>query len=116
MPTQYIIEFGNRGGRHVENFTERSAEAAKKLCAGLVASFTNRFSVDGSVAKDWDLTQYHDKKLHRLYWVSDTQFVALTKQDGKVVGGPASARLWKKETPITLKETVLPDFNLKLKA
>lgn len=88
---KYCLEFGVRGGAHVENQVIPTRQLAEELARRLVMTYTNDPHTSGATARDW----VFNKHCARMTWQNTTHFVALTKLDG-VLRGPASAALWRK--------------------
>jgi hypothetical protein len=103
---KYVIEFGNRGGAHVDNIILPTRELAEKLARCLVMSFENDPHVNGAGSRDWLIS----KQGRRMSWKSATHFVAISKLDGKPRGS-ASAGLWRKATgPELLANSVFESY------
>jgi len=83
-----VLEFGIRGGYHIDNAVIPSAQLAGKLAAGLINTFSGDDSQISSA--DWVVS----RKMPRKSWTSNTHFVSVTRLDG-VARGSASASLWK---------------------
>ena len=87
-----VLEFGKRGGAHVDNLVFPSKKLAMQTADALVAVL--------SVSRG----RPPKLKLHpdapRASWQSKTHFVAVTVLDG-VARGPASDELWKVASPNT---------------
>ena len=82
-----ILEFGRRGGRHVDNLVFPSKKLALQTADALVRVFSEE-PLAGKVRFRLSPTQ------PRATWQSAKHFVAVTVFDG-VLRGPASAELWK---------------------
>ena len=87
---KYVVEFGVRGGAHVDNLIVPTQKLAKELAHNLVMVFTN----------DPHCDQFRDyakgRRIMRASWTSSTHFVSVSPLDG-VMRGPASATLWQPE-------------------
>ena len=87
---KYVIEFGVRGGAHVDNFVVPTQKLAKELAQHLVTVFTN----------DQNCDEFRDyakgREIRRASWTSSTHFVSVSPLDG-AMRGPASNDLWKTE-------------------
>ena len=84
-----ILEFGRRGGRHVDNLVFPSKKLALQTADALVMVFSGEPGFRRPILK-----LRGDQP--RATWQSSTHFVAVTVMDG-VLRGPASAQLWKEE-------------------
>lgn len=89
-----VLEFGVRGG----NFTEVQIIPTQKLGAQLAAALVHVFSNPipdslSSFKSTWELRRDTPRKS----WQSSTHFVSLSLLDGEM-RGPASAKLWKKDS------------------
>ena len=82
-----ILEFGRRGGRHVDNLVFPSKKLALQTADALVMVFSEE---PGSKRTRFRL----DPTQPRATWQSATHFVSVTVFDG-VLRAPASAELWK---------------------
>lgn len=89
--TKYVIEFGVRGGAHVDNIILPSQALARKLAASLVMVFSDSPGSPSSNEREWRMAD----NCPRLSWTSSTHFVSVSKLDG-VARGPASPQLWKR--------------------
>ena len=99
---KYVLEFGERGGAHVENQIIPTRKLAEELARRLVMVFTNDPHAISASNRDW----LFDKHCKRMTWKNATHFVAVSKLDG-ILRGPASAQLWRKPTgPELLSGTV----------
>lgn len=83
-----ILEFGVKGGAHIDNAVIPSIKLGAQLAAAMVCAFTNDSA--SSRPKQW-----FAGTASREWWENDTHFVALTKMDG-ILRGAASAHLWRK--------------------
>jgi hypothetical protein len=86
-----VLEFGVRGGFHVENLVIPSAKLAAKLAVGIISTLDEpEMSYSKAIA-------YYtvSRKSPRISWTSSEHFVSVTLLDG-VDRGPASTTLWKK--------------------
>ena len=102
---RYVLEFGVRGGAHVENEIVNTREQAERLARRLVMVFTN----DPHGATDRDFV--FSKHTTRFIWKSETHFVAVSKLDGKP-RGPASATVWREAiSPEMLVNTISEYFD-----
>lgn len=88
---KYCLEFGTRGGFHVDNVVISSYETARKLAAGMVGTLSNSSDMSGASACEWQFP----RGASRICWRTRTHFVALSKMDGKDRGA-AAAYLWRK--------------------
>jgi len=86
---KYVVEFGNRGGMHVDNLIVPTRELAENLARKLACTFAN----DPHAATMRDFV--FSKHTKRFTWQNTTHFVAVSKLDG-VPRGSASAGLWRK--------------------
>jgi hypothetical protein len=83
-----VIEFGVRGGYHIDNIVLPSVKVAMQTAAAIVSTLDSRgvrpqyFAVNRAVP--------------RATWQNRTHFVAVSILDG-VPRGAASQALWKKE-------------------
>lgn len=92
---KYCVEFGNRGGAHVDNLVVPTCKAAVALASRLVLVFTN--DPHNVAASEMAWPAY---KAPRITWQSQTHFVAVSRLDGKD-RGPAAADLWpKSDAPV----------------
>lgn len=80
-----VLEFGVRGGQHVDNLVIPSAKLAAQVASNIVATLTNKSSFNG----DWIVS----RKMPRKSWTSSEHFVSVTVLDG-IFRGPAAATLW----------------------
>jgi len=87
---KYCLEFGVRGGAHVENQIIPTQKLAEQLARRLVMTYTNDPHASGARSNDW----LFDRHCARMTWQNKTHFVAITRLDG-VLRGPASAALWR---------------------
>lgn len=88
---KYVLEFGVRGGAHVDNIIVPSRRLAEQMARSLVMVFTNDPHASGATGRDWLIS----KRGARMTWQSATHFVAISKLDG-APRGSASAGLWRK--------------------
>lgn len=103
---KYVLEFGVRGGAHVDNEVISTRAQAERLARRLVMVFSNDPSVCGACPNDWIFS----KPGRRLTWKNDTHFVAISKLDGQMRGS-ASGGLWRKPTgPELLSGSVSEHF------
>jgi len=84
-----VVEFGIRGGYHIDNLVFPSVKLAMQTAAAIANAFDGsgmirpqRFAVSRSNPRET--------------WQNSTHFVAVSILDG-TARGPASAKLWKKE-------------------
>ena len=86
-----VIEFGNRGGAHIENLVLPSVKLAIKTACAIGMMLTN--DPFGIPARNgyWVVNKNHP----RATWQSETHFIAVSILDG-VERGCASAGLWRK--------------------
>lgn len=84
-----ILEFGVRGGAHVDNITLPSAKLATRIASSIVNMLNN----DTGSSKEAHFAL--SKISPRINWQSSTHFVSVSLLDGEM-RGPASAKLWKK--------------------
>lgn len=89
---QYVLEFGVRGGQHVDNVKLSSAKVARTLAASLVRVFLDSLESASASQEYWRM----DANCVRKTWQSSSHFVALSKLD-QMSRGSASATLWRKE-------------------
>ena len=82
-----ILEFGRRGGRHVDNLVFPSKKLALQTADALVRVFSE---APGQSKARFSLSPTQP----RATWQNSTHFVAVTVFGG-VLRGPASAELWK---------------------
>jgi hypothetical protein len=94
MKTKYVLEFGCRGGAHVDNQIIPSLKLGAHLAAGIVAAFENTHNDPSAIADNWTKV-FVKHRQPRCTWQSATHFVSLSKLDG-VDRGAASAHLWRK--------------------
>lgn len=85
---KYVLEYGVRGGAHVDNVVIKDRHLAERLACTLVLVFTNKPG-EGTNPPDWRMRG----DVFRRHWCSATHFVALSKLDG-VPRGSASHILW----------------------
>ena len=85
----YILEFGVKGGAHVDNVVVPTAKLADKLARNLVAVFSNN-----QEQSPWAITAEKHRRTHREWWESSTHFVALTRMGNNTTEGSASSTLW----------------------
>lgn len=103
---KYVLEFGVRGGAHVDNEVFSTRDQAERMARRLVMVFTNDPHAHGANERDW----LFDKHVSRMTWKNKTHFVAVSKLDGKA-RGPASSGLWRKpESPELLDGQVVPHY------
>lgn len=81
-----VLEFGIRGGWHVDNTVLPTVKLGMRMARHMVAAFTG----NEHVRETYFAVGKHDA---RITWQSDTHFVALSLLDG-VPRGSASAKLW----------------------
>lgn len=86
---KYCLEFGQRGGYHVDNIVLPSRKLALELAHSIAMSYEPHGKPPVLNFQDGP----HTPKI-RITWQSDTHFVAVSKLDG-IVRGSASAKLWK---------------------
>jgi len=81
-----VIEFGIRGGRHVDNIILPTPKLADQLARGIAFTYGRDMQKVGEflVGKDCP----------RQTWTSSTHFVSVTRLDGSQQGA-ASGKLWK---------------------
>ena len=92
---KYILEFGNRGGAHVDNVEIPSLKLAQKLARCLVMTFTNDCHATGATQKDWEFP----RGVVRAVWKDANHFVAVSKLDG-IPRGPAANNAWRKNASL----------------
>ncbi len=87
---KYVIEFGVRGGAHVDNLVVPTQKLAKQLANSLVMVFSNDPSNDDL----WAFAK--GREIRRASWTSSKHFVSVSPLDG-VMRGSASTFLWQPE-------------------
>jgi hypothetical protein len=87
---KYCLEFGQRGGYHVDNIIIPTRKLAFELANAIAMSFEPT-----GCSPVLNFQDGHFTPRERITWQSDTHFVAISQLDG-VDRGPASAKLWKK--------------------
>jgi hypothetical protein len=87
----FILEFGLKGGAHVDNVVVPTAKLADKLARNLVHVFSNKHL---DKCEMWAITNEKHRRTHREWWESDTHFVALTRVGNNSTEGSASSKLW----------------------
>lgn len=87
----FVIEFGIRGGAHVDNIIIPTAKLAKKL----VESLYHVFTASNQTPPKWYI--FSDKGCPRESWMSATHFIAISRLNDERNQGAASAKLWKKD-------------------
>jgi hypothetical protein len=85
-----VLEFGIKGGFHVDNIQMPTVKLGARVAATLVTTLSQGRTVSSTT--NWTI----DRLVPRVMWQSTTHFVALTVLDG-VKRGPASAILWKRK-------------------
>lgn len=83
-----VLEFGIRGGFHVDNLVFPNAKLASQTASAIVNSFESR-----ELHFPGDFIVKRGKP--RVSWSSSTHFVSVSLLDGEM-RGPASSELWKK--------------------
>lgn len=86
-----VIEFGVRGGYHVDNIILPSVKLAMRT-ASAIASTLEGSGCECVTPQYFAVTRAHP----RMTWQSKTHFVAVSILDG-AARGPASQHLWKKD-------------------
>lgn len=89
-----VLEFGVRGGAHVDNLIFPSARLAILTAARLVMVFTNDPHSPSAYPHNWKVNARNPRNT----WTSATHFVAVSLLDG-VPRGAAAAGLWRKPGP-----------------
>lgn len=89
---KFVLEFGNRGGMHVDNIVLPSLELAQKLARCLVMTFANDPHANGATNGDW----HFGRGIVRAVWKDANHFVAVSKLDG-IPRGPAANNAWRKQ-------------------
>jgi len=90
----FILEFGLKGGAHVDNVVVPTAKLADKLARNLVNVFSSKYDDKCEV---WSITTEKHHRTHREWWQSETHFVALTRVGNSTTDGSASSVLWFKK-------------------
>jgi hypothetical protein len=98
-----ILEFGVKGGSHIDNLVFPSAILASHTAVAIVNMLEN--DPHATHAPAWAFP----RGLGRCTWENDTHFVAITRMDGKLRGS-ASAGLWRKDNRPLMKNTVLHEI------
>jgi len=88
---RYIVEFGVRGGAHIDNLNLPNRSVAARLAASLVAVFLNDSTAPDAQVPGWHLPYHCPRKS----WQSSTHFVSITRLTDSELG-PASTSLWRK--------------------
>ena len=104
---KYVIEFGIRGGRHVDNIIIPTRKLAAKIAASISHVFMGErphdndkplTSISGEIIPRETVCKVEfwlmDKNCTRLSWSDSWHFVSMSKLDG-VPRGAASEYLWK---------------------
>ena len=97
---KYVLEFGARGGAHVDNWIVPTLKLAVSLASNIANSYAN--DTMATTKQQWLPTKYDV----RTVWQSPTHFVALSKLDG-IPRGAASAYLWRKPHSTEYTETTI---------
>ena len=84
-----VLEFGIRGGYHIDNLVFPTAKLAARTAAAIANSFEARET-------QFEGNYLVSRRKPRVSWSSSTHFVAVSILDG-VMRGPAAASLWRKE-------------------
>ena len=96
----YVVEFGHRGGAHVDNMIFDVRKDALLFCARMVMILTDNPNHPCASQTNWSFAS-GDK---RLYWADENHFVSVSRSEGCL--GPASAQLWRKDFVASEKEVV----------
>jgi hypothetical protein len=88
---KYVVEFGVRGGAHVDNLIVPTAALAADIARGVVMTMTNDPHHHAATLTEWRLPRHCERRS----WTNATHFVSVSRLDG-VPRGPASATLWRK--------------------
>lgn len=86
-----VIEFGNRGGFHVDNLVFPSVKLAIKTAASIVMVLANDANAPGARETNWFINKYNPRDS----FSSEFFYVSVSILDG-VPRGCASADLWRK--------------------
>ena len=90
----FVLEFGVKGGAHVDNVVVPTAKLAETLARNLVGVFTNDSMHPAAKVGSWDI--FREYRTDREWWESPTHFVCVSRL-GRTLEGPASATLWKRK-------------------
>lgn len=95
-----VLEFGVKGGSHIDNLIFPTEKLAARTAAAIVNMIENDPCASHEPA--W----YGGKGFARSSWESETHFVAMTRLDGRLRGS-ASAALWRKGKTLVMLHTVI---------
>jgi hypothetical protein len=96
---KHVIEFGKKGGFHVDNLIVPTAKLAASMACNLVCTFEN--DSFATTFQQWLLMPLESRKT----WESESHFVAVSKLDRKD-RGPASAILWREGVQFMAKQII----------
>lgn len=88
-----VIEFGNRGGSHIDNLIFPNVKLAVKTACAIGAMITNDPFASPARNGFWLINKNNPRRI----WQSKTHFIAISILDG-VERGCASAGLWHKRS------------------
>lgn len=88
---KYVLEYGVRGGAHVDNQILPTCKLAEQFARRLVMVFCNDPFAQGAEERNWIMAKCD----YRKYWQNATHYVGISRLDG-VMRGSASSALWRK--------------------